>query len=388
MTRKRILMTSVLTDPGLSVLHQLVESGYNVIGADWRSLPFGLRSRHLTALHRLPEPTHPDFDRCLVELVKTEQPDAFLPLLETNVIASVIRQAKEMYGLAAVNVPDSSSFAAVFDKVLCLAECRGLGIPCPEVYTWEEACRILAHGRGQAVLVVKPSTDIGMARGVAYVTDSDSLQQSILRCEQHFGGVMIQEFIPGDVSHMHTAVVLFSRNSELIAAFTMQKLRQWPSTGGMTALGVSTDEIHLVEKLLPFFNKWQWRGPAEIELKLDPRDGLFKVIEINPRFPAYLRFPMICRVNFGLLAASLTLNAKTIPPLKYPSYAIGIKYANPGLLLRAACSGLISASNGSYGLKKAFADLACMGPAIASMAEDPIPVMGRFLADIHDAIRR
>jgi predicted ATP-grasp superfamily ATP-dependent carboligase len=382
MPRNRILVTSVSTDPGLSIIRQLVESGYDVIGADWRALPFGLRSRYLTNIHRLKDPIDPDFDRCLVELIKAIQPDAFLPLLETNVVASTCRQAREIQGLTATNIPDSSAFTAAFDKVLCSSECKCLGIPCPVVYSPEEAAEILAGGRGHTVLVVKPRTDAGMARGVAFVANVESLQQSILLCEQCFGSAMIQEFIPGDVSHMHTAVVLFSRNSELIAAFTMQKLRQWPSTGGITALGVSTDEFHLVEKLLPFFQKWQWRGPAEIELKLDPRDGLFKVIEINPRFPGYLRFPIICGVRFGMLAASLAMDDKSVTPLKYPSYAVGIKYANPSFFMRSVFSDVRSASNKSYKLRQAIADLCCIGPAIASMSKDPIPMIGRLLADI------
>ena len=388
MARKRVLITSVATDPGLSVLRELMEFGYEVVGADWRVLPFGLRSRYLDTVHRLPKPTDGNFGRCLVELIGTKCPDAFLPLLETKIVSASCSRATEIRSLTAVNIPNTDAFTAAFDKALCAAECSGLGIPCPEVYTQEEAVRILARGQGQTILVVKPRTDAGMARGVQFVGDVESLQRSILLCEQHFGSAMVQEFVPGDVSHMHTAVVLFNSNSELIAAFTMQKLRQWPSTGGITALGVSTNEFHLVEKLLPFFQKWRWRGPAEIELKLDPRDGQFKVIEINPRFPGYLRFPMICGVHFGLLAASLAHNEKTIAPLKYPSYAIGIKYANPSFFLRSAFSDIRSASNVSYRLKQALADLAFIGPAIASMSNDPIPLIGRLLAGIRRSTDR
>jgi predicted ATP-grasp superfamily ATP-dependent carboligase len=35
-----------------------------------------------------------------------------------------------------------------------------------------------------------------------------------------------------------------------------------------------------------FFASMQWRGMANIEFKRDPRDGLLKVIEVNPRFTA------------------------------------------------------------------------------------------------------
>jgi predicted ATP-grasp superfamily ATP-dependent carboligase len=388
MSSKRILLTSISTDPGLSVLRQLIESGYDVIGAEWRTLPLGLRSRYLDAVYQLPEPSDPGFDRRLIEVIESVRPDAFLPLLETKIVASACRQAKRIEGLTAINIPDIDAFAVAFDKRLCSAECKGLGIPCPEAYSPDQAGRILANGRGQAILVVKPSTDVGMAKRVEFVTDAERLWRSISICERDYGSAIIQEFIPGDVTHMRTAVVMFGRSSELIAAFTMQKLRQWPPTGGITTMGISTDEFLLVERLLPFFRKWRWRGPAEIELKLDPRDGHFKVIEINPRFPGYLRFPLTCGVHFGLLAASLSLEERSVVPLKYPSYSVGKKYISPGLFLRSTISEVKSASNKFRRLTQAFAELACLVPIITRMANDPLPLMGRLLLDFRHSAGR
>jgi SAM-dependent methyltransferase len=73
--------------------------------------------------------------------------------------------------------------------------------------------------------------------------------------------------------------------------------------GGVTACGISTLEQGLVDQFLPFFTNWHWRGPAEVELKRDARDGVFKVIEINPRFPGYLRLPSVCGIELAVLAA-------------------------------------------------------------------------------------
>jgi D-aspartate ligase len=382
MSRKRILITGASTDSGLSILRQLAESGHEVIGADWRGLPLMLRSRYLRTVHLLPKPTDPDFDRGLLELVKILRPDVFLPLVETNVVASACRQEAAIQGLTAINVPPNDAFKAAFDKALCSSECKDLGIPCPAAHSLEEASRILAAGGGRTTLVVKPGTDAGMAQDVEFVRDIEALRRSASSCKCRFGSVLIQEFIPGDVSHMHTAVVLFDRNSELIAAFTMQKLRQWPSAGGVTALGVSTDEFRLVEGVLPFFRKWRWSGAAEVELKFDPRDGQYKVIEINPRFPGYLRFPIICGLPLALLSASLAMKDKTIAPLKYPSYAVGMKYANPGFYLRTTLADMRSARDKAGTLKQAFADLAGTGPAVMSILTDPLPIMGRLLFDI------
>jgi predicted ATP-grasp superfamily ATP-dependent carboligase len=81
-------------------------------------------------------------------------------------------------------------------------------------------------------------------------------------------------------------VLLYSRDSRLVAAFTTAKKRQWPTTGGLTVVSRSTRDEAIIEQVKPFFEHWKWKGPAEIEIKWDALTGVNKVIEINPRVPA------------------------------------------------------------------------------------------------------
>lgn len=386
MNRKRILVPGVSSDAGAGMTRQLAESGYEVIGADWRRLPFGLRSRYLRTVYPLPEPSNAEFSRSLINLVRTVRPDAFLPL-GTTTVACACREAALLKDVTTVTIPGHDAYTAACDKTFCTRECRELGIPCPTVYSPDEAARALAGDRSGITLVVKPGTDAGMARGVSYVTDAATLQQSISSCLRRFDSVTIQEYIPGDASHMHTAVLLFDRHSTLIAAFTTQKLRQWPATGGVTALSRSTDEYHLVEQILPFFNKWHWKGAAEVEFKFDARDGNYKVIEINPRFPAYLRFALTCGLPLARLTAALTLEEEKVTPLTYPSYTVGMKFVNPGLFLRTAIADTRTAVAGDSPMRRAIRDLAGSGPAFAEMLTDPMPFVGRLLHDIRKLFR-
>jgi predicted ATP-grasp superfamily ATP-dependent carboligase len=363
------------------MIRQLVESGYDVIGAEWRRLPFGLHSRYLRTVHLLPAPTDSEFERSLVDLVRTVRPDAFLPL-DTGTVAAACRHEQLLRTVTSFTIPVYDAYMAAYDKDLCNRECRELGIPCPAAYSLEEAAAILSGSRDRATLVVKPGTDAGMARGVAYVQNAEALRQSVLSCMTRFGSVTVQEYIPGDTSHMRTAVLLFDRHTELIAAFTTQKLRQWPPTGGVTALSRSTDEFQLVEQILPFFRKWRWKGAAEVEFKFDARDGNYKVIEINPRFPAYLRFAMACGLPFARLAAALALESGNVTPLPYPSYVVGRKFVNPGLFLRTTLADMHSTSVAASAFSRAIADLAGTGQAFAGMLKDPLPMMGRLLLDV------
>jgi predicted ATP-grasp superfamily ATP-dependent carboligase len=160
------------------------------------------------------------------------------------------------------------------------------------------------------------------------------LEAAKKRIEERWGNYIIQEYIPGGTQNMLTVNLLFDRQSQLAAYFTTRKIRQWPNTGGISALSISTHDTKLVDKVLPFFRNFKWKGLAEVELKIDDRDQKTKVIEINPRVWGYLGFPIGCGVNFPLIYC----HAATGRPLSQNTigiYRTGLKYINPFAYFKA-----------------------------------------------------
>jgi predicted ATP-grasp superfamily ATP-dependent carboligase len=373
---RRVLVTSATTDAGLAAMRALTRAGAQVYAADSGRLPRGARSRFALVSFELPPGTHPDFEAALLRLVQDVRPDAFLPLGNRAVLAASHLQ-DHLARSTALNVPDVAAFMAAYDKAACLESCRALGIACPAAYSMDEALDALGRGDGTTV-VVKPPHDEGAARGIAYVRGPDALVRAWTACRERFGGALLQEHIPGGPEAMKTAVLLFSRGSRLAAAFTARKIRQWPPSGGLTAMGLSTEEHELVEQTLPFFEKWGWRGPAEVELKLDERDGRHKLIEINPRFPAYLRFPVRCGLDLPTLAVRLALDESVEPRPLLGGYAVGATHLDPGVFLRSVAADLQHPAIRPAG--QAIAALARGVPAIVDALSDPLPLVGRILA--------
>jgi biotin carboxylase len=161
---------------------------------------------------------------------------------------------------------------------------------------------------------------------VAFCRDAAELSQALAVCRT-FGEPVVQEYIPGGTDAMRTVVLLFDQKTRLVAHFTTQKLEQHPATGGVTAMSVSTDDRELVELVLPFFESLGWRGPAEVELKVDDRDGQAKVIEVNPRLPGYVGFAVACGLHLPRLAVQVALGET--PAVS--GYAVGRRYVHPGL---------------------------------------------------------
>ena len=93
---------------------------------------------------------------------------------------------------------------------------------------------------------VKPAIDVGQASGLRHVTAAAHLDDAIDACTAHYGGCLIQEYIPGGADAMHTVTVVCSGSGRLAGGFTARKVRHWPSLGGVTACGVSTREESLV----------------------------------------------------------------------------------------------------------------------------------------------
>jgi hypothetical protein len=337
------------------------------IGLDHEPAPLRLHSRWSETYRLLPKPLElSQFG----DLLATTKADVLLPM--ASWVARVVSRDREhLERQVAVNVPQFAAFEAAYDKRRTLEECHALGIPAP---------RLLAPGESAEAVVVKPSVDVGAALGVAICRDPMETDRAVRVCRQ-YGEPLVQEYIPGPTDSMRTVVLLFDRNAQLIAHFTTRKLQTRPITGGVTTLSVSTDDRALLRQVMPFFEEWRWRGPAEVELKIDPRDRRAKVIEINPRFPGYIGFAVQCGLHLPRYAVLAALGEV----IKPPPYAVGRRYLNPMLHLKAVLDELRESPDRMATLRRAIHE--SRGAPWINWAEfsDPAPKLGKILAELRAA---
>jgi predicted ATP-grasp superfamily ATP-dependent carboligase len=321
-----VLVTGTTWGAGLAVVHSLARAGHEVIGVDTRDLRFKIQSRFLSRQYRLPADEE-NFVSALMQIIRVSRPDLLMPVTESRRVA---RHKAAFQKRTALLVPDAASYETAYDNARTLIACRQLGIAAPRVLSADEALDALRRPQGArpACVVLKPRADVGGARGVRFVEDPASLRAVHQQVASIHGPAFFQEYIPGPGA-MHTVTLLFDRRSELVAAFTMRKLRQWPATGGVSVLAESTCNPPLVDKVLPFFKRWRWQGPAEVELKIDARDGEAKLIEINPRFPGYIGFLVQCGVDLPRFICELVPSRVRVPATR-ADYAVGAKYLQLG----------------------------------------------------------
>ena len=63
-----------------------------------------------------------------------------------------------------------------------------------------------------------------------------------------------------------------------------RRLREYPVTGGPSALAESIYDPMLMEQGLKLLDNLQWHGVAMVEFKKDERTGRYVLMEINPKF--------------------------------------------------------------------------------------------------------
>ena len=95
--------------------------------------------------------------------------------------------------------------------------------------------------------------------------------------------IMVQEFIPGGSENLFSVGSLF-KNGELLAKIVARRLRQHPMDFGHATTYAETVDIPEIEGLAARILKAMgYYGLSEVEFMWDPRDGQYKLIEINPR---------------------------------------------------------------------------------------------------------
>jgi D-aspartate ligase len=95
--------------------------------------------------------------------------------------------------------------------------------------------------------------------------------------------LMLQEYIPGDDDQIFIFNGYFDQASRCLAGFTGHKIRQFPVHVGCASLGVCRWNEEVARTTIRFMQAIGYRGVLDIGYRYDARDGLYKVLDANPR---------------------------------------------------------------------------------------------------------
>jgi D-aspartate ligase len=191
-----------------------------------------------------------------------------------------------------VPTPELDSIRRAWDKRETYRLAQRLSVPIPR--TWFPASEAdVAQITADGPFVLKPAIKehfFYVTRAKAWRADTRAELLEGYRRAAGIAGqgeILVQELIPGGGQEQY-AFCAFFRGGEAVASMTVRRRRQHPSDFGCASTFVETMDLpELTGPSVRFLREIGYYGLVEMEYKRDPRDGEYKLLDVNARTWGY-----------------------------------------------------------------------------------------------------
>lgn len=228
-------------------------------------------------------------------------------LIPTNdyALAALAHHKESLSRSFRVTVPEEELTQRVLDKAVTYRLAQEVGVDVPRSYG--PASRTTAARLDLVFpVVVKPLQSAPFweffGKKLFVARDRNELQAAVDRAEQAGMAAEVFDLVPGEDDQTYNYIVYLDRWGQPTAEFGIRKLRKAPRFFGVGRASTPAELPQLRERTVALLHRIGWRGVASIEYKLDPRDGRYRLMEINGRCFLMNALPTRCGMNFPLLA--------------------------------------------------------------------------------------
>ncbi len=113
---------------------------------------------------------------------------------------------------------------------------------------------------------------------------------------------VVQEYVPAEDHEVYGLYCYLDRHSRPLGACVSRKVRQCEPRFGSSCMSASVYQPRVVELGGRMLQSIGYRGIGSVEFKRDPRDGEFKLMEINMRPPLLMAVACAAGVNLAYVA--------------------------------------------------------------------------------------
>jgi D-aspartate ligase len=311
---------NVMHHGGLGVIRSLGRAGVPVYGVHEGPWAPAACSRYLSG-RCFWRPRPEDSDRVIAGLLRLAEHIGRPSVLFTTDDAGAIFLAEhgaDLRNWYLFPEPPADLPRRVAGKYSLYQLCLQYGVPSPRTLRPDSAAeaREFASAAGYP-LIAKLTTPWAKSHGLrstSVVTGQHELGDAYERCRQEGAGLMLQEFIPGLPGHDWFFHGYCDAASSCRPAFTGIKERSYPADAGLTSLGRSAPNARLAAEVTGLLARLGYRGLLDLDIRLDPRDGEYNLLDFNPRLGAQFRVFRDTAGTDVALAAYLDLTGQEIPP--------------------------------------------------------------------------
>ena len=241
--------------------------------------------------------------------------DIAIPLFDfyAEILARHKAELRDTIHLA-VNDWDVFQFAR--DKLKTMRVCMENDLPCPKTVLAEEPADLAAADLRFPVCV-KPRSG-SSAVGFRMVSSPSDLLPVVQATAAKYGPPLVQEYIP-QTDLQYKAEFFVDRHGDIQSACVFSKVRWYPVDGGSSTLNETVHRPDIVESCAKLLRLIRWHGYADVDLIQDPRDGVAKIMEINPRITGSVKICYAAGVDFSEQILQDYLGVPVTPHLDYPA---------------------------------------------------------------------
>jgi D-aspartate ligase len=298
------------------------------------------------------------------------------PTRDETVVA-FSRHRAELSEFFRVPTPDWETVKWAWNKKNTYDLARKLDIPCPQTFSPQNEDEIEALA-SQLPLAIKPA----VKENFFYATGAkawraqtmDELRQIYRRAARYISPeeILVQQIIPGDGSHQVSYCAFFC-HGQAQGSLVARRARQHPREFGRAATYVESIELPIIEELSKrFLTAIDYYGLVEVEFKLDPRDGEYKLLDVNARSWGFHSLGSAAGVDFSYMLYADQIG-KPLPPCRAKS---GIGWLRLLTDVPTAISDLL---NRSITLQEYWASLRKTRVESIFCRTDPLPSFGEIV---------
>lgn len=257
------------------------------------------------------------FVEAVLKICEREKLDAIFPSNDPwTYVFSKNRELFARHGVE-VPVPDYDTVVKPLDKyrtVLCAEEA---GFPAPRTFLPSGDADVEEITASvPPPWVIKPRFTTG-GRGLTIVDRPADLLERVDMVRRVHGMPIVQEYIPGR-GKQNFAMVL-DRDGRALSVFTPRVIRiNGRLFRNETGACVSAPPHDLSKKAVEVVARMGWWGGATLQTKLDARDGVFKLMEVNPRLGTHLWYRTELGINEPLMTLKIGRGEHVEPITDYP----------------------------------------------------------------------
>jgi predicted ATP-grasp superfamily ATP-dependent carboligase len=294
---------------GLAFYSRFVDKRYTVpsFSEDW----FSGRIR--------PEntPLEEAYVRRIEQICEDEAIDVVFPSLDPEVYVFSKNKTRLLdQGVQAI-VPDYDVLLTPMDKALTIKAAQRVGFPCPKTYfpsnpseVEEIACR------SNPPWIIKPRLT---AHGVhvKYADNPAQLEATFAELHRFQAAPIVQEYVQG--ASRRNFYITVDQESEIISVLSPEVVRTY--AGGVRVSSktvVSSSTGPFIEEIRALVRHLGLSGGFTVQTKVDPNDGLPKLMEINARFGQHLWYRTELGVNEPMICLQLARGETPSGNLEFP----------------------------------------------------------------------